>query len=153
MRPSGPVSGVRGGGRWLLIFRAVAPNRLHCRQIRKYPTGFVNYNSKMFYKICQQHYNHENNILGNVRHYDRCQCYKTFYGRKLRLFIKSQSVCPWQVFLAQSLQVRPGPTQVKHLSGPLQGRFLALRTNIRLGQKTCQAQTLQLTMKSRDLRP
>ncbi len=26
------------------------------------------------------------------------QCYKTFYGRKLRLFIISQSVCHWQAF-------------------------------------------------------
>ncbi len=26
------------------------------------------------------------------------QCYETFYGRKLRLFIISQSVCPWQAY-------------------------------------------------------
>ncbi len=30
------------------------------------------------------------------------QCYKTFCGRKLRLFILSQSDCPWQAFEAQS---------------------------------------------------
>ncbi len=24
-----------------------------------------------------------------------CQCYKTFYNRKLRLFIISKSTCPW----------------------------------------------------------
>ncbi len=30
----------------------------------------------------------------------RWQCYKTFYGRKLRLFIISYSVCPWQTFPA-----------------------------------------------------
>ncbi len=28
------------------------------------------------------------------------QCYKTFYGRKLRLFIISWSVCPWKAFAA-----------------------------------------------------
>ncbi len=28
------------------------------------------------------------------------QCYKTFYGRKLSLFIISQSVCPWKAFPA-----------------------------------------------------
>ncbi len=30
------------------------------------------------------------------------QCYKTFYGRKLRLFIISYSVCPWKALPAQS---------------------------------------------------
>ncbi len=30
----------------------------------------------------------------------RGQCFKTFYGRNLRIFIKSQSVCPWQAFPA-----------------------------------------------------
>ncbi len=37
----------------------------------------------------------------------RCQCYKTFYGRKLQiydsklpLFVISYSVCPWQTFQA-----------------------------------------------------
>jgi hypothetical protein len=28
------------------------------------------------------------------------QCYKTFYGRRLRLSIISWSVCPWQAFSA-----------------------------------------------------
>ncbi len=28
------------------------------------------------------------------------QCYKSFYGRKLRLFIISQSICHWQAFPA-----------------------------------------------------
>ncbi len=32
----------------------------------------------------------------------RIQCYKTFYGRYLRMFIISQSVCPWQAFPAKS---------------------------------------------------
>jgi len=26
------------------------------------------------------------------------QCYKTFYGRNLRMFVISYSVCPWQDF-------------------------------------------------------
>ncbi len=42
------------------------------------------------------------------------QCYKRFYGRMLRLFIKSQDICPWQ-------------------GAPLQGRLLASPKNIRLG--------------------
>jgi hypothetical protein len=28
------------------------------------------------------------------------QCYKTFYGRKLRLFVLSYSDCPWKAFPA-----------------------------------------------------
>ncbi len=28
------------------------------------------------------------------------QCYKTFYGRKLQLFIINWSICPWQAFPA-----------------------------------------------------
>ncbi len=39
---------------------------------------FLNYGRKMYHK------------LGT-----RCRCYKTFYGRKLRLFIICQSVCLW----------------------------------------------------------
>jgi hypothetical protein len=32
---------------------------------------------------------------------DTCgQCCKTFYGRKLRLFIIRKSICPWQAFPA-----------------------------------------------------
>jgi mismatch-specific thymine-DNA glycosylase len=33
----------------------------------------------------------------------RCQPYKTFYGRKLRFFILSKIVRPWQAFSARSL--------------------------------------------------
>ncbi len=33
----------------------------------------------------------------------RGQCYKTFYGRNLRIFIVSQTVCPWQTFFKPSL--------------------------------------------------
>ncbi len=32
----------------------------------------------------------------------RCQSYKTFYGRNLRIFVISQSVCPWQAFQVYS---------------------------------------------------
>ncbi len=31
------------------------------------------------------------------------QCYKTFYFCELRIFIMSQSVCPWQAFPPQSI--------------------------------------------------
>jgi len=31
-----------------------------------------------------------------------CQCYKTFYGCKLRLIAIRKSVCPWQAFPAWS---------------------------------------------------
>ncbi len=59
--------------------------------------------------------------------------FKTYYGRILWFFVISLSS---QV---QCLRARPGPTQLKHLSGaPLQGRPLALPTNIRLGWKSLQ---------------
>jgi hypothetical protein len=32
----------------------------------------------------------------------RAQCYKTFYGRILRIFEISWSVCPWQAFPVKS---------------------------------------------------
>jgi hypothetical protein len=32
----------------------------------------------------------------------RGQCHKTTYGHKLRLFIISKSICPWQAFPAKS---------------------------------------------------
>ncbi len=38
----------------------------------------------------------------NFGHVTWAKCYKTFYGRKLRLFIISQSICSWQAFQAQS---------------------------------------------------
>jgi hypothetical protein len=31
-------------------------------------------------------------------HHTKVQCYKTFYGRNLQMFLISKSVCPWQVF-------------------------------------------------------
>ncbi len=41
------------------------------------------------------------------------QCYKSFYGRKLRLFVISQNVCPWQVFMYSTLGQTPDHTH-KH---------------------------------------
>jgi hypothetical protein len=35
---------------------------------------------------------------------NRGQSYKTFYGRKLRLFVISWSVCPWQTFSLRSIK-------------------------------------------------
>ncbi len=46
---------------------------------------FVNYGHKMFRNIGP-----------------RAQCYKTFYGCNLRIFLISHSVCPWQAFESYS---------------------------------------------------
>ncbi len=35
------------------------------------------------------------------------QCYKTFYVRSLRMFVISQSVCPWKTFPVQSNVILP----------------------------------------------
>ncbi len=45
------------------------------------------------------------------------QCYKTFYCCNLRIFVISQSGCPWQAFPALSNVCRKGqePTQVKYI--------------------------------------
>ena len=60
----------------------------------------------------------------------RGQCYKTFYGRKLRIFI-SQPLQP-----SHCLLVKQVPTPLKNLSdAPLWGRLLALLTNNRLSWK------------------
>ncbi len=32
------------------------------------------------------------------------QCYETFYGRSLLIFVISYSVCPWQAFLAYAMK-------------------------------------------------
>ncbi len=83
----------------------------------------------------------------------RCQCYKTFYGRNLRIFVISQSVCPWQVLPAyQSIAclARQGAyPRVKHLKGASFMQAPALSSNIRLCQKGCHGQTLQLITKIR----
>ncbi len=79
----------------------------------------------------------ENNqiLLNKISH--RGQCYKTFYGRKLLLFIISQSVCPWQAFPAQCFWVR-SITQ----SGAPERCF----TRVGSGLTGSQGQTLQLIM-------
>ncbi len=63
---------------------------------------------------------------------------KTFFVRRLRIFVISQSVCPWQAFQAQTnLLVRPGAyPRVKHLKGASLGQAPALPANIRLGLKS-----------------
>jgi len=50
----------------------------------------------------------------------RDQCHKTFSVRNLQKFVKSFSVCLWQAYLSDA---------------PLNGRLLALHTNIRLDCK------------------
>jgi hypothetical protein len=43
---------------------------------------------------------------GQCRHFEAihlAQCYKTFYGCNLQIFIIRQSVCPWQAFPVQSI--------------------------------------------------
>ncbi len=59
-------------------------------------------------------------------------------SHNLRIYLISQNVRTSQAFssLAQSLQVRPEPTLVKHLSGtPLEDSILAFPANIRLDWK------------------
>jgi hypothetical protein len=44
-----------------------------------------------------------NNIYGRIKalqYRPRVQCYKKISIRNLRIFLISQSVCPWQAFLA-----------------------------------------------------
>ncbi len=63
------------------------------------------------------------------------QSYKTFYGRNLRIFVISQSICPWQAFLAQSNATpRANPT-TEHMKCASLGQAPALPANIRLGLK------------------
>ncbi len=63
------------------------------------------------------------------------QCYKNFYIRNLQMLVISLSVCTWQASPAQCfLSKAIAYPRLKHLSdGTLQGRLLALPTNIRLG--------------------
>jgi len=39
-------------------------------------------------------------FVGSYPWFSWGQCYKTFYGRNLRIFVTSKSVCPWQAFSA-----------------------------------------------------
>ncbi len=93
---------------------------------------------------------HQLQIRNVLQHMPQGQCYKTFYGRKLRLFIISQSVCSWQAFPDKSY-VR-GQVQEPTLEGsnckvlPL-GRFLPYLQTLDQARKTCQEPTLQLIIK------
>jgi len=63
------------------------------------------------------------------------QCYKTFYGHNLQMFVIIESVSGKPIQLSLMF-ARPDPNRVKHLSGALAwGKLLALPTNIRLGWK------------------
>ncbi len=64
------------------------------------------------------------------------QCYKTFYGRKLRIFKISWSVCPWQTFPAKSNVCGYGRSLPEWST--FQSSLLALPTNIRQGWKGLQ---------------
>jgi hypothetical protein len=65
------------------------------------------------------------------------QCYKTFYGRKLRIFVISWSVLTFLDSKVFGGEARQEPTLVKHLSGvSIKGRLLALPTNNRLSRKS-----------------
>ncbi len=83
-----------------------------------------------------------------------CRCYKTFYSRNLRIFFISQSVCTWQAFPAQSNVFGQGqePTQEWSTKGSLFEETPVLPSNIRLGWKGHQGQTLQFILKIRKLR-
>jgi hypothetical protein len=75
----------------------------------------------------------------------RAQCHKTFYGRNLRIFVISSSVCPWQAFssLVHCLCVRPELTLEWSIRNVLHlGRLLALPTNIGPGWKDLLETTL-----------
>ncbi len=62
-----------------------------------------------------------------------CQCYKTDYGRKLRTFVMSWSVFPWQAFQVYCLWARPWAyPRVEHLKCSSIGEAPAFPTNIRL---------------------
>ncbi len=63
----------------------------------------------------------------------RGQCYKTFYGRNLQIFILSQSVCPSQAFSAQSNV--DGESQEPTLECVSLGQATVLPANIKLGWK------------------
>ncbi len=87
---------------------------------------------------------------GILTNWGRCQ--KTFYGRKLRLFIISQSICPWQAFPAQSnVQSQPERSDFQVLHSRI-GSWPHPQTLDQAGE-ALQRQTLQLIMKSRNLRP
>ncbi len=75
--------------RTIIKSQSVCPRQAFQVYSNKYSSlvqKFVNYREKMFYNI---------DLRG--------QCYKTFYGRKLRFLVVSQSVYPQQASPAQSI--------------------------------------------------
>ncbi len=74
-------------------------------------------------------------------------CYKTFFVRNLKIFVISQSVCPWQAFPAQSIVCGQGQEHTLQCSpskGLQQGRFLIYKQTLDQVGKACLGQTLQL---------
>ncbi len=92
---------------------------------------------------------------GKISHTFMGQCHKNFFVRNLRIFVISQSVCPWQAFPAQSNVCVRGqePTldwskgKVLHL-----GRLWPYPQTLDQAGKTCHGQTLQLMTKICKLR-
>ncbi len=66
----------------------------------------------------------------------RAQCYKSFFVCDLRIFLISQSVCPWQVFPAQSIDC------MEQMKDSSLGQAPVLQTD--QVKQACQGQTLQL---------
>ncbi len=78
------------------------------------------------------------------------KCYKNFYNLKLRLFIISQSVCPWQAFPAQPNACGQGQESTLEWSTRKvvhSGRLWYYSKMLDKAGKACQGQTLQLIMK------
>jgi hypothetical protein len=70
---------------------------------------------------------HRLQIRNVLQHMPQGQCYKTFYGRKLRLFIISSSVCSWQAFPDKSYvcgQVQEPTLEGSNCKVLTLGRFL-----------------------------
>ncbi len=92
----------------------------------------------------------------------RAQCYKTFYNCNLPMFVISQSVCPWQAFLAYSIVcgkvrslplggtparcfIQEGSSLTSNHQTSARPVVILLRALDQCG-KACQGQTLQLIM-------
>ncbi len=101
--------------RRLLNYRAGPKNELVCSTNRSVANVI-----KLFHLFSYKYYNISTsgqfNKNSRVLIYNAGQCYKTFFGRKLRLFVISQSICPWHAFPAQS-NVWGEPIRVKQAPG------------------------------------
>ncbi len=111
------------------MFYRIGPRSYRLGQVRKIPQG------KKFVPLQGRSRDSATTSFGSN---PGANCYKTFYGCRLRIFVISQSICPWQAFPAQF--------NVCGLSQPY------LQT-LDQARKVCQGQTLQLITKIRDLRP